>query len=408
MDNGKEIIAVCAVPPGVNPGMSSVDLALKLLLEKHHLLNEVDFYTLYSVPSDPGIETTTNQVTYSLIPDDPEFFSSKKIILYWGDFLHMFQYHQTVANALFQRKYFQTLEEALRRVYNVFLLADQDHEVLSRKISFGSTLLFNTLTDEHDPGYGPALKRFLCSGNSWFRDVYSAVKAAHITGNYSTSFLGIDCATLLDPGQFTNRISRPDKQKKTGLFIGRTAVHFPEIYQFALDYAKISGTTLSWIPWGDVSAFPTLKMIGEDPALAALDNFDLAGIADPFKAVGSLQEFDVIVTDTYHICVNAWNMGVPAICFAGNDHFKRRNVNSGDFFARRDKRQVFFGMYDALDFLVHYEELLHLESREMRLNHLIGLMDSGIIVKEIQQRIRQHAGHSENILMNAIDTLRKK
>jgi len=56
MDNGKEIIAVCAVPPGVNPGMSSVDLALKLLLEKHHLLNEVDFYTLYSVPSDPVLK----------------------------------------------------------------------------------------------------------------------------------------------------------------------------------------------------------------------------------------------------------------------------------------------------------------------------------------------------------------
>jgi hypothetical protein len=409
MGNGKEIIAICAVPPGINPGMSSVDLALEQLLEKYQIKNEVDFYCLYSRPSHSEPETGAGSLfSYSLIPNDPDFFSSKKIILFWGDFLHMFQYHQTVASTLYQRKYFQTSEEALQRVYNVFLLADQDTEVLSRKITFGSTLLFNTPADENDPYYGLALKRFVANGRSWFRDVYSAVKASHITGNYSTSFLGIDCATILEPDKFIHRHRDIIKQKKTGLFIGRTTNHIWDIFQFAQDFSKISATSLTWIPWGDVNAFPTLKNINEYPSLLTLENFTISGISDPIEAIGNLLEYDSIITDTYHICVNAWNMGIPAICFAGDDHFKSRNVNSGDFFSRRDKRQVFYGMYDALDFLIPYQELLHQESREKRLNHLQEILDSSLITQGIHQRIRQHAKHSEEILVDAIVSLLNK
>ncbi|MEI7981768.1 MAG: hypothetical protein WCI71_08930 [Bacteroidota bacterium] len=400
----KEFIAICAVPPGINPGMSSVDLALKLFLGKHKMHQEVDFYQLYHEPPviDNGI---ANILPYSLIPEDPAFFASKKIILFWGDFLHMFQYHQTVANTLYQRKYFQSIEEALCRVYNVFLLADQDDKVLSRKISFGSTLLFNTLTNEKDPQYGPALERFITHGRSWFRDVYSAIKASHIAGNYSTSFLGIDCATLIEPGQFSKTFSPPFKKKKTGLFIGRSTVHIFEIFRFAENFSEIMGAPLEWIQWGDIKAFPTMTSILEIPSVSSLANFTMAGNSDLLDTIGNLLQYDVIITDTYHICVNAWNMGIPAICFAGDDNYKRRNVNSGDFFARRDKRQVFYGMYDALDFLIHYQELMHPESLERRLNHLLDILDAEVVVKGIHQRIRQHAEHSEDLLNRAIESL---
>jgi len=74
--------------------------------------------------------------------------------------------------------------------------------------------------------------------------------------------------------------------------------------------------------------------------------------------------YRAIVTDTYHVCVNAWNLGRPghlpyrARVFAGEE----RQL-FGDSLAPRDKRAVFMSMYDALDFLVGTEELQSGERR---------------------------------------------
>jgi len=406
MEPTMQMIAICATPPGINPGMASVELALKLFLDKYKIIQDIKFFHLIhdNYNEDSG---DNNILPYSEIPDAPDFFASKRMILFWGDFLHMLQYHQTIASVLYQRKYCKTFEESIRRVYNVFLFADQDHKILKRKISFGSTLLFNTLADENDSIYGPALKRFIASGNIWFRDVYSSIKASHITGNYSISNLGIDCAAFLEPTLFVGGVKKKGKRNKTGLFIGRTVVNFLDIYRFALDFAKFSSTSLSWMAWGNINAFPTLKFVQEEKTISEMENFSVEGIADPVIAVRNLTEFDVIITDTYHICVNAWNMGIPAICFYGNDHLKRRNVNSGDLFSGKDKRKVFYSMYDALDFLIHYQELRYSESRESRMNHLLDCWNDQVLLTGIHQRIRQHSKYSEEILVKAIVTLLK-
>jgi hypothetical protein len=342
---------------------------------------------------------------YSVIPDNPEFFSFRKMILYWGDFLHMYQYHQNVARYLYNLQYFRTFEDAINRVYSVLLLKDQQREVLSTKITFGSTLLFNSMSDETDPEYGFLLKKFLEYGNSWFRDVFSAIKASHITGDYFNSFLGIDCATLVTSSMIVPGQSNPYKKKSIGIFIGRTADHFKEVLQFAEDFSKSCGIPLKWISWGDTKAFPTLKNFETESLNSHLDGIDFTGIRDPLQALAQLLEFDLIISDTYHICVNAWNLNIPAICFAGDDQYKLRNVNSGNFFSRLDKRFVFYGMYGALDFLVPYHELMSNEFRDLRLHHLLKILDKGEIVPYIHQRIAQHSKYSEAILTEAIFTL---
>lgn len=398
---GKEIAVICAVPPGINPGMSSVDLSLKILLKKLKLLDKVDFFHLYRFFKYQ--ETSSDQIIkYELIPDDLDFLKSKKMILYWGDFLHMFQYHQTVANLLLRMKAFQTIHEALQRVYAVFLMADRDDEVIKKKLSFGSTLIFNSSFDEGDTQYGPALKRFISHGHIWFRDVFSALKASHLTNDYKSNFLGIDCATLIDPVELNYPGLGLNKENKIGIFIGRTLYHLTEVLNFAQRISDLFQKELQWIQWGDSSAFPFLSEIAIDPSYLNIKNFTEKGIDNPVSAIRALKEFDFIITDTYHIAVNAWNIGVPTICIAGDDQNTGRNVNSGSFFSRRDKRIVFYSMYDALDFLVPYQELDKPELLDNRLTHIVEIIRSGTIQQYIHQKIRKHSKYSEGMLTEAI------
>src|SRR5258706_14558113 len=119
-------------------------------------------------------------------------------------------------------------------------------------------------------------------------------------------------------------------------------------------------------------------------------------------ALNALTRYKAIITDTYHVCVNAWNLGIPAICLVENEFSKYRNVNVGDPYAARDKRQVFMGMYDGLDFLVPGNELNDREQREARILHLISYINSQSVIKSIHNRIRLRAKSAEDSFMREL------
>jgi hypothetical protein len=112
-----------------------------------------------------------------------------------------------------------------------------------------------------------------------------------------------------------------------------------------------------------------------------------------------------IVTDTYHVAVNAWSVGVPAVLVIDDGPFDRRNVNFGHPLAPRDKRWVFMSMYDALDFLVPARELADKGMRQARLLHLLDLFGSQREIHEISGRMRRHAHAAEDALMVALKDL---
>jgi hypothetical protein len=317
----------------------------------------------------------------------------------------MHQYHEAVANRLLASGICPTIESAKKRVQNVFLQAEQDADVLKKSVSFGTTLLFNTVEDEEEPVYRTSLERFLklCKA-AWFRDVYSAFKACQIRGSFAHNSLGIDCACLIDPITVQGFRKKP-AENKVGIFIGRSAENIDRMLRFASDVAKALACEPAWLRWGDAGAFPSLASVFKFRAVRSLDAFSYESNGRVENALSDLLTYRAIITDTYHVCVNAWNLGIPAICLAENKYSPTRNVNFGNYFARRDKRHIFLSMYDALDFLVFTDELENKALRSARVSHLARIVSSGKVVNAIQKRIRVHAESAEELLMQALSSL---
>lgn len=382
--------------------MSSVDLGFKSLISKYNIPGKFTYYQLYSPPT--GTNTIGKPgIAYAILPQDFRFYESQDLIIFWGDFLHMYQYQEAVAKILFLKKQYTTKKSAKNRVKEVFLLKGQSKKVLAKTYSFGSTILFNTISNETEVEYRDALANFLSGvAGVWFRDVFSALKANHIRGVYHDSCLGVDCATLIDPEFLNITNQKQNYPPHLGLFIGRTVNYITEIVGFAKEIeTQISGH-MSWIKWGDSRAFPTLKAVRKVIAKESMEGFTDLGEADTALALSRLATYDLIITDTYHICVNAWNLGIPAICVYGNDTYNERNVNAGNLLAKRDKRQVFMSMYDALDFLIPYTELAIQDLKQRRISLLIDRFKTGVEIKAIRQRLRQHAVQSGQAFIDSI------
>jgi hypothetical protein len=395
----RDIAVICASPPGFNAGMYSVDLGFRLLAQKYGFLDRVQAYQLYPAgnPVAAGMENP-----YLTIPSDDDFFRSQQAIIFWGDFLHMHQYHKAVAKKLLDNNLVTNAGMARQRAREVFLLQGQGDDVLEKSLSFGSTLLFNTMQDELEPDYRIPLERFLKRSRSvWFRDIYSAIKACHIRETYQLNCLGVDCANLIDPTLLSSLGGKPKMDGFVGLFFGRTTANTKEMLDFALELTKNLGCKPAWLNWGDTSAFPTLTSIYKLRSIRSMDFFTEKTVSQPMDAIQALLKYKVIITDTYHVCVNAWNLGIPAICLVENEFSLRRNVNFGDSFSPRDKRQVFMGMYDALNFLVSGDHLKK-EHRKARIEHLIDLIHSGNEIEAIYNRIRLHAASAEHSLIQDI------
>lgn len=397
-----DIAVICASPPGINPGMDSVDLAFMRLAKKYNFFDRVTFYRLY-----PAIErgniSEKDEPVYSIIPSDPDFFQSQKAIIYWGDFLHMRQYHEAVARKMLNDGIHATMEDAQRRVQEILLLSNQNTDVMGNALTFGSTLLFNTMRDELHPTYGPVLERFLRNCRAaWFRDIYSALKVCHIRGTYHPNCLGVDCANLLDPDAISARSPGYKPENTVGIFLGRTTGNAKSLIRFALNFARKAGFKPAWLPWGDKNSFPGLMESAKSRDIRALDHFADQPFHSSTDALRNLLNYHLIITDTYHVCVNAWNLGIPAICLTGNETLKTRNVNSGNSYARKDKRQVFLGMYDALDFLVTGAELDNKAQGEARTLHLVDLIHSGKEVEAVYNRIRSHSKFAEDSLIHQL------
>ena len=119
-----------------------------------------------------------------------------------------------------------------------------------------------------------------------------------------------------------------------------------------------------------------------------------------------ISEFEFVITDTYHVCLNAWRAGVPAICIGETLSLDIYDVSIGWRNAWRDKRQTFYFMYDAMEFYVYKEELLHQQFYKSRLKQLTKLLQSNIN-QSISENIRNYAKLVEHSFINKIQNLIK-
>jgi hypothetical protein len=396
--------------------MGSVDLAFYSLWQKYFPEIEVHFLQLFTDQEQLRHRDRRKQeefATHEVMPFQytsfrnhlPELYAGGGII-FWGDFLHMYHYRTQIAERLLSFGLVSHLNEGIATVDRHFFLTDAPESVLRKTLSFGGNLLFNRASCRLEPAYDDALRRLaLQARRIWMRDVFSAMLVNRLRNDWTSSHLGVDCALLLENTslaavhrRWNGMFPKQDGRGVAGVFFSRNTLPVRFMLSFARAICKACGVRTQWLPWRKVKfarwstrlMFPELEMLeaNEPPSLA--DLLDLIG------------RYEFVITDTYHVCVNAWRLGKPAICIGETWTQREMDVSCGPAGSWSDKRWVFHAMNGALDFYVHAAELRDRRWRERRAAEIAGSLRNRPLIDKVFQDIMGWADAARRELLREL------
>ena len=292
-------------------------------------------------------------------------------ILYWGDFHHMAQYVSAVAAIIGD-------PGGNHRARRYLLLDGVDLDMVARSATFGTTLIFNSAADFMDNAYGAAIRRYLNNNHeSWFRDPISTTFAARIRHGPGVS-TAVDPALFIRRGQLDNWVSSSDT---VGVFLGRTSRARQGLMQIAEILSLRMGWQLEWIDWGDTRGFP--RMILPE----GISTNEEPGSSTAMAVISRLASCSAVVTDSYHMALISWRLGIPAVTVAAPASSRARSVTSGARWSWRDKRDLAGSSYGALDLVVRIEELEDAAWREARIQHILETVEEAFVTRFVQSQI---------------------
>ena len=405
-----------------NPGMLTVDLAAAGVLKRAVPNSVVSWYTLHPPDQFGDIHSYVNpsELPFNWLPLTEHFdeVCDHDVILLWGDFLQARHYFvQDAVDRLVQGSHnSMSAEQALEVLYRCLLFSDATPNVLNKIIVFGSSILFNRQTDYSLDRYGEYLFRLFrnCAG-IWAREPVSAAKIQHVRQDYISTSLGTDSAFLLRDEDFahlstTSWINDPPFEDRIGLFFGTRTRPPRALVGFLRDVTRQLDLHVEWLPWFPVHEW--LRTVPSNPwlnpVLAALVLYSRRKIdrlmsrgtsysaGDLLAAIG---RYRFIVTDTYHLCVNAWRVGTPAICF-GSPEVAPKHHTLNDY-----KKRVLYEMYDATDFYFSTSSLRSSRGRKIALEKMAQIIADESIATAITERIHAHARSVEQALAERLSRL---
>ncbi len=353
MTRRPRLVVICATPPHFNAGMLSVDWALDVVLRRNGLELDVDRRVLYTPLElhERGLGGSANDYClpfqYRSIREPDARLDQADALLFWGDFIHSRGHRCDVADVLRRCAIARDAAEALELVDRCFFLADQPLDVLGRSILFGECLLKET--EEAAPGdpYERLLERLLKNARGvYLRDPLSAVRAAEAR-DLDRSNLGVDCGLLLRPEDcrlIAGTESGP-KRPRAGIFFGRTHQEPGLLLRFAATLADQLEVRSEWLPWFLETA------LAPDLVKSGWPELRVPPPAESLRdALDALLACELVITDSYHLCVHAWNNGIPAVCVGrGGSRFTTSISDK--------KKEQFYLTYGADRFYVFAEQL---------------------------------------------------
>ena len=389
------VIVSCA-PPGIgnggNIGMNTVDLAIHAIAKERGLTDRVLLYRPWEpyfkdgdghLPRGAELDQWPMRVRYEIEQLGPP--GPLEAVLSWGDFQHGLDYQHRSAKRM-QRVYRQrgqdkTIEECLERCFSYFLLDGRLAEPPTTHLAmFGGTLFQNRVPDYLDERYHRLLSR-LYRGAQFVRvrDPYSAGKVSELRDDYQSSYFGVDAAMLNHREDLlaldrSNTRELQDYQGAVGLFFGRSSKSFPLLgaSKFVNSICRQMNKEPAWISWnrhtggfigssyGRMKWFlRSLRCISEKIDITSGD------------VLSSIDSVSLVVTDTYHLAINAIVMGTPAVLVYEPSPDRMQDANMGFRQSWRDKRALFYLSYDLSDFLVASTDLSDRRFRHMRASNIV-------------------------------------
>lgn len=413
----KTISIICAAQPKPNPGMSSVDLGFYAFAKRNfpdaelHFLKICDEKELHKNRSEQDQKEIFQRLQmpfeYQNFQGNLEKLYASDLIVYWGDFFHMAHYRETEAKRQMKIGTVKTHDQGLDLVNQHFFLTECPPDVYKKIILFGGNLLFNSINDYSTGQYSDILRKFLVNVKQiWMRDVFSALTVTHLKNDYEKSYLGVDCSLLLkDKDLDSLKRNFPAgtilNKDKIGVFFHRYTKNLAKKFKFAKKLAQVKKLEAQWIPWRIEKRFSSkirwyfrrMEVIESSVQPSEGDLFDL------------LKGYEFVISDTYHVCVNAWRLGTPAICIGDVTTENDWDVSCGPAHAWRDKRWTFYSMIEALNYYVHSRELESFEGFNKRINQVVGALAKEEDCRLIAQFINQQSDHIEKHLVKAISEI---
>jgi hypothetical protein len=206
------------------------------------------------------------------------------------------------------------------------------------------------------------------------RDPVSAAMAAALSGYSRPIRSGVDCALLLEPLRPADGARPRRRSRICGVFFGRS-IRLRRSRRFAEALSDRMKAEIRPIAWFD----PQIPFEQKIEALAGCD---------------------FVVTDTYHLAVNAWREGVPAVCIGAGA--ERRVGTLTD-----KKKEVFYLGYGARPFYVFLESIRGDDALLAEAERVAGLLSGPTLAQAVIARMRDHARRVEQDLAASLKTLLK-
>lgn len=397
----RKIIISCApagTGNGSNLGMNTVDFAIENIVKENNLEDAIEINRPWesyladkngNYPSYMERDFPLGKIHYNnfKLIDNTVL---PKAVFYWGDFQHGLDYQIQTAGRLKQVAHkkgwdINLNEDAiLQSVKDYFLLNNsfKNKELPFDVAMYGVTLFQNGLNDYLNKGYFENLKWLYKNAIfSKSRESYSANTISLLRDNYKDSFLGVDCALLNTKEELTNLPQlKPEEFKgysnNIGVFFGRSTKRLSKLKLLKF-INKISGKlnkNVINIPWNYFSG----GLLGDNLGLYSkgIKNYQNLNRVE-FTAgdiLKGMSELSLIITDTYHVAINAIALNIPVVCIYEPSPLRKRDANMGYRYAWRDKRALLFQTNNMSDFLINSEDLKSNEILNEKVDNIAGLI----------------------------------
>jgi len=399
----KKVAILCALPPNRNTGMATVDLAAFSAVKR--LAPDVEV-TLYAYGDVNPYTYQPGDLPYHYLNVDKhaERYLSSDIFIFWGDFIHTRGYWlhdhvvtDDVARTLSGKDLQHWLQEHFSIYSKYIFLTSLPVERLKDVIVFGSTIITNDAESESDETYYENFRRFFeGAGAVYFRDALSAAKISPLRNNEAS--LGCDCALLLQNADLEqlSGCKLAAERKGVGVFFGRTPSKL-RMMILARVIGRHLGEKCSWISW---LAWHSGQRRHRWPYML-LGYKIRSGHADTSFLLSQLSGYQYIITDTYHLCVNAWRMGIPAICIGMGDGVPTTTLSD-------KKKEIFYEMYGARQFYVFIESLRSFKTFFAEARRVAAVLQKKQVVSRVSANIAMHQEMAMRRLKNAMYTILSK
>ncbi len=399
----KQIAMITATPPSVNPGMLVCEATAFSLIKRAGLASDTTFFRVCTlkdrirnldlVAQEKIIKNCDLKIQFQVLTDLHQL--ENFVPVFWGDFLHMRLYLQTIC---------RVMGRSMKDVASLLLLDGAIPCVQRSAITAFSSILFNNTEDYLDPFYGPSVKTFFRNAHSvQMRDAISAAVVSQFRKKEQT--FGLDAAQLLAADAcatdvlgeiFTNRAL---PMSRALLFFARAKHDIPCVRDFVKLLVSTLRVEARWLQWGDKLSFP---LGGEGWAdIPSIDDIEDAS-SHLHCLLSAIIKSKVVITDTYHLAVVSWALGVPAILIAGDYHSEEISGKSLDLRPRHDKRKVLYAQDGLLDFYIEPYLIAHGVKVNEIVSRLAGAVNNSDLTAAIRQSLGLRAMQAEAVTIDAI------